>query len=465
MRAGSIVARLIALPLRHKLMAVGIEVAFITGCLVWARHLPRLEYTSSALLSFDEFAAAHLASGGVQTDHQQAAALAESVLSDEVLKTLCWQLGLPQDPSGGEAARFRSGLMLSQDSPSKLRVTWRGDDRGQAMAVANAVAVLLASWIPEDARGLPSDSVAPLPDPAIALTAPTEPTPRMVEVMDRLSRQRAHRESVLREQKQLRFEIATADQRLAAIGEEVRRLEASIRQVNAERETEAAARQPLVAVLDADQKKLDVLRARYTDAYPDVEAAQERIVETEKKLATMPAVRPAPDADQSRLVSTRKEMNNLGAERERLLHQLLEKASLEMRLRNQDAEGSAQATRLDQASPEPQAVQSKPVLSGPAAAAALTAPSAQTTNSADSDRLRPFMVLEPAADAEGTDGRYLVLNWLLGVVGPLCGILYLVFAVWWFRVVRDVEALERVVPDDVAYLGAIPGMNTWRRNV
>jgi hypothetical protein len=446
-------------------MAVGIEVVFITGCLVWARHLPRLEYTSSAVLSFDGFAAAHLDSGGVQTDQKQAAALAESVLSDEVVKTLCWQLGLPPDPSGGEAARFRSGLMLFQDSPSKLRVTWRGDDRGQTMAVANAVAVLLASWIPEDARQQPSDSVPPLPDPAVALTIPTEPTPDMVQVLGRLSRVRAHHESVLSEQKQLRFELATTDQRLAAIGEEVRGLEASIRQINAEREIEAAVRQPLVAVLEADKKKLDVLRARYTDAYPDVEAAQERIVETEKKLATMPAVRPAPDADQSRMVSMTKEMNNLGAERARLLHQLLEKAQLEIGLRSQEAGSSAQATGQELASPEPQSVPSKPVLSGPAAAPALTAASAQTTNSADSDRRRPFMVLEPAADAEPTDGRHRVLKWLVGVAGPLCGILYLVFAVWWFRVVRDVEGLERIVPDNVAYLGGIPGMNTWRRNV
>jgi len=44
------VGRLMALPLRHKLIAAGIEVACIAGCLVWTRHLPPQEYTSSALL-------------------------------------------------------------------------------------------------------------------------------------------------------------------------------------------------------------------------------------------------------------------------------------------------------------------------------------------------------------------------------------------------------------------------------
>jgi hypothetical protein len=79
--------------------------------------------------------------------------------------------------------------------------------------------------------------------------------------------------------------------------------------------------------------------------------------------------------------------------------------------------------------------------------------------------MRPFTVLEPAGDAQPTDSRHRLLKWIGAVVGPLCAILYLVMAVWWFRAVRDVETLERIVPDDVAYLGAIPGMNTWRHNV
>lgn len=50
MRTGFLVGRLIALPLRHKLIAAGIVVAFIAGYTAWARHLPGQEYTSSALL-------------------------------------------------------------------------------------------------------------------------------------------------------------------------------------------------------------------------------------------------------------------------------------------------------------------------------------------------------------------------------------------------------------------------------
>jgi hypothetical protein len=51
------------------------------------------------------------------------------------------------------------------------------------------------------------------------------------------------------------------------------------------------------------------------------------------------------------------------------------------------------------------------------------------------------------------------------VAGPLSGVLYLLSAVWWFRAVRNAETLEKIVPENIAYLGAIPGMNTWRRSI
>ncbi len=78
---------------------------------------------------------------------------------------------------------------------------------------------------------------------------------------------------------------------------------------------------------------------------------------------------------------------------------------------------------------------------------------------------RVFKVLVPAAHAQPTDNPRQCLKWLVAVAGPLCGILYLLLAVWWFRAVRNVETLERIVPGNIAYLGAIPGMNKWRHNV
>jgi hypothetical protein len=468
MRARSIVTRLMALPLRHKLIAAGIELAVIAACLAWSRHLPPQEYRSSALLSFDGSAAGQMGPGGEQTNQIQPVALATSILSDEVLKTLCWQVGLfPDDPGGGEAARFRSSLMLSLESPSNLRVTWRGADRSQTMAATNSVAVLLTSWVPENATQQPLDSApsAPSPPPPppapeqLATPAPaTEPSPRIAEVQARLGQLGARLETVLNEEQALELELATTDQRLTILGEEARRLEESIRHANEERQSDLTARQPLVALLASEKKNLEVLRARYTDAYPDVEAAQERIAEVEKRLAALPAIRPAPDTGQSRLTSVTRERNNLGAGRARLSRLISEKTKLETNLRSQEAERSAEAARLEKA--ETQGL-GKLVLSESAPAAA----SPPVASSVNGDRMRPFTVLEPAGDAQPTDSRHSLLNWIGAVVGPLCAILYLVMAVWWFRAVRDVETLERIVPDDVAYLGAIPGMNTWRRNV
>jgi hypothetical protein len=51
-----------------------------------------------------------------------------------------------------------------------------------------------------------------------------------------------------------------------------------------------------------------------------------------------------------------------------------------------------------------------------------------------------------------------LLPWLALAAGLLTGILYLAFALWWFRVVQSVAALEKFVPDEVAYIGAIPRM-------
>jgi hypothetical protein len=75
-----------------------------------------------------------------------------------------------------------------------------------------------------------------------------------------------------------------------------------------------------------------------------------------------------------------------------------------------------------------------------------------------------FKVLVSATRAQPTDNPRQILKWLVAEVGPLCGILYLFFAIWRFRAVRNVETVRRIVPGNIAYLGAIPGMSRWRHN-
>ena len=89
MRIRVLFGRLIALPLRHKLIAAGIVVAVIAGYQVWARHLSPQEYTSSALLFFDRTAAPKPDPGVVHTDQTQVTELAKSILSDDRVNAIC----------------------------------------------------------------------------------------------------------------------------------------------------------------------------------------------------------------------------------------------------------------------------------------------------------------------------------------------------------------------------------------
>jgi hypothetical protein len=211
--------------------------------------------------------------------------------------------------------------------------------------------------------------------------------------------------------------------------------------------------------LAAEKKNLDKLSVRYTDVYPDVVATQERITETEQKLAAMPAVRSAADADQSRLNSVTEEMNRLGAQRSRLFDQLSERAKLETNIRTQEVKDSRQATRPERASAHQQSKRTRRRLSDPVPLRADTAASSQTVDSAAGDQVRPFKVLQRADVAQPTDNPLHVLEWLIVVAAALSGIIYLLLAVWWFRAVSNAETLKKIMPGNISYLGAIPGMN------
>jgi hypothetical protein len=219
----------------------------------------------------------------------------------------------------------------------------------------------------------------------------------------------------------------------------------------------------LTEQLTTEKKKLDLLRVRYTDAYPDVDKAQERIAETEQKLAAMPAVRPAPDAEQARMKEVTKEMDRLGAEKARLSGELSKNARLETTLRNQKFD--LQGTGPGQVSTAVQPERGKPSLSDPMPPLAASASNSQAADSTDGEQVRAYKILERAANAQPTNNPRRLLPWLVVVAGPLSGVLYLLSAVWWFRAVRNAETLEKIVPENIAYLGAIPGVNTWRHSI
>ncbi len=474
MGARSIISRLSALPLRHKLIAVAIEAMAIGGCVAWLQHFPPAEYSSSALLFFDSSAAAR---AGVAeetgSNPAQVTQLARSILSDDAVSAISTEVGLNSDGRGSAVSRFRSALSLSRESTSSLRVTWRGTDRNQATVAANEVALRLMSWSPAVALpGLAAPGLASTDGsdrvgsthPAGTFTPILPPEPRS-QIAIKVSQLKARLEEVVNYQNELRLELANIDQKQSKLSEEQHRLEVAVKKASDERLASTSARQPLMAQLAAEKKKLEALRVRYTDAYPDVEAAQERIAEMEDKLAALPATHSAVDADQSRLNTLTREINNLGADRARLLRQLAEEARLEEDLSGQVFAALKQEAKVDLASTSLQSEQSK--LPPVNADAPLAPPRASQENvaSPEGDEVHAFRILVPAGRAQATHNPRQLLRWLAMVAGSLSGILYLVLAVWWFRAVRNVESLERIVPSDIAYLGGIPGIQTWRHNV
>jgi hypothetical protein len=135
---------------------------------------------------------------------------------------------------------------------------------------------------------------------------------------------------------------------------------------------------------------------------------------------------------------------------------------LETNLRRQ--ENAMQAARPVLAPLEPQLTQTNPVVAAPAPSTS-RAQNSQTGDPAEGDQVRPFKVLERATDAQLVSDPGRQFGWTIAIAGPICEMLYLLWAIWRFRVVHNEETLEKIVPGNVAYLGAIPGINTWRHNI
>jgi len=152
MQERTILLRIFAEPLRRKLVAGGLAVAIGSGFLVWSRYGATPPATT-AVLSFDA-GAARQAEPGVMNENakEPAVALAQSILSDEAVKELLRQTGLPFTTSENSVVEFRSRLDMAQTSVGLLRVNYKDTDKKLSAAVANAVANMLVAWLPAPVR-------------------------------------------------------------------------------------------------------------------------------------------------------------------------------------------------------------------------------------------------------------------------------------------------------------------------
>jgi hypothetical protein len=156
MQESTTLSHISADPLRRKLLAGGLAVAIGIAFIVWPR------YDTTAVLSFDGDAAGQVEAGVMTPDAKEpAVAFASSILSDEAVRELARQAGVPFGGGETNVVEFRSRLVMAQTSARLLRVNYKDTDKKLSAAVANAVANMLVAWMPSSVRqGAPSANPA-----------------------------------------------------------------------------------------------------------------------------------------------------------------------------------------------------------------------------------------------------------------------------------------------------------------
>jgi hypothetical protein len=201
-----------ALPLHRKLIAVGISIAIAAGFWAWARRTPR-QYSTAALLSFDSSATRSNAG-----ERMPAVGVAQSILSDGVVQALARRMDLPSVQRQDLVAQFRSQLELTQSAPDRLRVSYRGASNESSIATANAAAEMLAAWVPLETTATPQQATS-FADHA---TLPPARASTPIKTSEAIH---LHRHK-LRSRKEAQIEalIASANERLATLEDDQRRV-------------------------------------------------------------------------------------------------------------------------------------------------------------------------------------------------------------------------------------------------
>jgi predicted nucleic acid-binding Zn-ribbon protein len=413
MQERTILLRFLAAPLRQRLVAGGIAVVIGSGVFLWSRYGATPPATTAVLL-FDAVAARQV-DPGVMNAHakEPAVALAQSILSDQAVKELAKQSGVSFASNQNEVAEFRSRLVLEQTSPRLLGLNYKDTDKKRSAMMANAVANLLVAWIP-------ASSAVP--------TATSAPSPGALSAKPAKSRRRRHSlHAQSHELRELEKQVAGVDRKLTALnGHAVAPQQPSVAAPSAS--TDDEPRRTLESQLSAAQKKLDDLRARYTDEYPDVESTKDDIAEIRQKLASLPPVRneaeraassAKPDADAN-------ETDQLRLKRARLMEAI-------------QVEKLREAERRDQT----------PSIMGDSALTAQTVSRSSTRQTpipsqnsiAGQIWQRPFRLVRLAGDA-GSGQSESGLLWYLPLAAILWGLLYSGVAMWRYRPIERAALLQ-----------------------
>ncbi len=278
MRNRTVYLRTAATPVWQFVVAAAVAIALGAGTFVLARR-PATHFASVALLSFDPVVAGRNDPVIIHKS-EPAVAVAQSMLTDTVVLELLRTPGLSSADSANGIGDFRARLELREPSPGSLRVLYHDPDSKRSRTMTNAVARTIAAW-------MPSASVEPMP---VAAAANSLASARSA-AYDRLAGQRRQAlNSLALSIHTLKAKLDLTDRKLDSFSRQAQVVSPPrTARPSGPTTTQMEERLNLEAQLAAAQKKLDDLRVRYTDEYPDVEMTKDTIAELQQQLAVLPA--------------------------------------------------------------------------------------------------------------------------------------------------------------------------------
>jgi len=416
-------------PLGHKVFALLLAAA--AGWLLWTWLGKRATESASAVLAFDP-APAQKVDPGLTSAAKPAMALADSILNDQAIAGLAQQAHLSSSTAASRIGEFRSSLELTEPSSAVLRVRYLDRDSSRSAANANAVARVLAAWMPSGA-GAGAAAAAPAP----AAAPPQPATPHSASAPGPPPEDQGHENRPVVASSSPRHELSDA---LGELGAQLSATDRELDGLAAERgAAEAAYRQSreqklLTARVNAAGRTLADLRAQYGDEAPGVKG---RLTEMQEALRSI-----LPGRDRSRY--SRYAFRAVGTSASELRRERSElRDAIAVVNRDRQAikriEASSAAAGTSPAASAPPASPVSAAASSPASAPAATA---QTPSSIQEQTLPASGSGNPVAQ-QGSGHPLSIVRlatptsppplWQAIVAGLVCGLLYLGIAALAYR--------------------------------
>jgi hypothetical protein len=395
-----------------------VAIAVGAGIFVLARRNAERS-AETAKLSFDSSLAARNDTAAADHATEPALTLAQSMLTETTVLNLLRQVGANPANPAVSIGEFRSRLDLQQPSDSMLRVFYRDPDPQTARKVANAVASAIVDWNP-------AKSNPPVVAPPQISSAPVLPARAHASARPPGGALRTAYTTLA----DLEGQLAATDEKLGELSQPP----ASPSQTpNAAPPPIAPAeqRRTLQAKLAAAHQRLDDLRLRYTDEYPDVESTKDAISDLQQELAALPPATADPVED------------NGTSDAEKLDTQIAD-------LRQHRAWLAGQIAAVKRAIVDIRPTPASHRTSGPAQTASipLTSPGAASTEPAMTEIAawqNPFRIIRLTSVTRGS------LAWPAILASGLCILFYFVSAICLFELWRRSPQFLRPAPISQAH--------------